>query len=571
LTRFTWCAVVLIAAAILVGCSPDQPSADLVLLNGKIVTVDESMPEAQALAVRGDRIVAVGSGSQMRALIDDNTEVIDLQGKLAIPGFIDSHAHLLSLGTSLQNLDLSEPETWSDIVDLVAETAEVTDSGEWILGRGWHQEKWSRVPKPNVDGLPIHDRLSAVTPNNPVILTHASGHACIANAYAMELAGITAETPDPEGGEIVRDVSGDPIGVFRETAKELIDSVYQTYLAQRTPEQIEIDKREAIKLATDECLANGVTTFHDAGSDFATIDLLRRMADSGLLDIRLWVMIGEPVDSLRRDLSPYRIIGAGNNHLTVRAIKQYIDGALGSHGAWLLEPYDDLPSSTGLNVTPLEELEEAAQIARDNNFQLCVHAIGDRANREILNIYEKVLSGDTAAGRRWRVEHAQHIHPADIPRFGQLGVIAAMQGIHCTSDGPWVPKRIGMERAKENAYVWKDLLQSGAIIANGTDAPVENIDPRAGFLALITRELPDGTRFFPGQCLSRSEALRAYTLNGAYAGFEENLKGSITPGKLADIVVLSGDIMTLPDSEITSTAVVYTIVGGEVKYEKGEE
>jgi predicted amidohydrolase YtcJ len=326
--------------------------------------------------------------------------------------------------------------------------------------------------------------------------------------------------------------------------------------------------RKKINLAMEECLANGVTTFHDAGVSFETIDLFKTMADAGELEIRLYVMISEPIDSLPGRLPQYRMIGVGNNHLTVRAIKRLADGALGSHGAWLLEPYEDMPSSSGLNTTPMDEIRETAVLAAENGFQLCTHAIGDRANREVLDIYRDVCADNpTADDLRWRVEHAQHLHPDDVARFSELGVIAAMQGIHCTSDGPWVPRRIGDERAERGAYVWKDLLASGAVIANGTDAPVEEVDPLANIHALVTRELPDGSQFYPQQCLSREEALRTYTLNGAYAGFEESIKGSITPGKLADIVVLSQDIMTIPESEIPTTEVVLTIASGAVKYD----
>ena len=452
---------------------------------------------------------------------------------------------------------------------IVKEAVQRAQPGEWILGRGWHQEKWDKTPTPNVDGLPFHHDLSKVSPDNPVFLTHASGHSCLANAKAMERAGITKETPDPKGGEIVRDSEGNPIGVFRETAQGLVRRPLRDFLAKRTPEEVEADKRRAIELAEQECISKGVTGFHDAGSSFATIDLFKRLAEEEKLRIRLSVMISEGNERLKQRLSEYKIIGMGNNHLTVYAIKRFMDGALGTHGAWLLEPYTDLPSSTGLNTTPVEVIKETARIAIENDFQLCIHAIGDRANREVLNIYEETFKAyPEKKDLRWRIEHAQHFHPGDIPRFGQLGVIASMQGIACTSDGPWVIKRLGKKRAEEGAYVWQKLMKSGAIICNGTDAPIDDVNPIPGFYALVTRKLKDGTLFYPDQRMSREEALRSYTFDCAYAAFQESILGSLTPGKLADITVLSKDIMTVPDDEILSTEVLYTIIGGKVLYKK---
>jgi predicted amidohydrolase YtcJ len=316
-------------------------------------------------------------------------------------------------------------------------------------------------------------------------------------------------------------------------------------------------------------LANGITTFHDAGASFEDVDLFRQLVDAGELPVRLYVMLSEGNQQLAERIADYRLIGYGDNRLTVRAIKRLIDGALGSHGAWLLEAYDSLPSSTGLNTEPVDVLKETARLAVEHDFQLCTHAIGDRGNRETLDIYSEALAptGDTSA-RRWRIEHAQHIHPDDIPRFGELGVIAAMQGIHCTSDGPWVVKRLGEERARTGAYVWRELLETGAVISNGTDAPVERVDAIASFHATVTRRTASGETFFADQRMTREEALGSYTLAGAYAGFEEDLKGSLEAGKLADITVFSQDILTVPEEEILSTKVDYTIVGGEVVYQR---
>jgi len=550
-------------------CAKKKEPADLVLKNGKIVTVDEVKPEAQAIAVRGDIIVAVGSNRQIKPYLDQATKVIDLEGKLAIPGFIDAHGHFTSLGESKLKLDLMRVKNWDEIVAMVEEAVRKAKPGEWIQGRGWHQEKWDKAPVPNIEGLPLHHSLSIVSPDNPVLLTHASGHASFANAKAMELAGITKMTPDPPGGEIVRDSEGDPIGVFRETAQGLLRRPMAHYVEERTDEEKKAERRQVIELAVQECLSKGVTSFHDAGSSFETIDLFKELAEEGKLGVRLYVMVRDSNERTKELLPEYKFIGLGENHLTVRAIKRAIDGALGPHGAWLLEPYTDLKNSVGLNTTPVDEIKEAAQIAIENGFQVCVHAIGDRANRETLDIFEEAFKAHPdKLDLRWRIEHSQHLHPADIPRFGQLGVVASMQGIHCTSDAPYVIKRLGEKRAEEGAYVWQKLMKSGAIICNGTDVPVEDVDPIACFYATVSRKLKDGTVFYPDQKMSREEALRSYTLNCAYAAFEEDIKGSLTPGKLADITVLSQDIMTIPEEEILSTEVLYTIVGGKVMYQK---
>ncbi len=560
----------LMAMVLLAGCggTPGQ-EADLVLRNGHVVTVDSTRPEAEAVAVLGKRIMAVGSNREISDYIGPETQVIDLDGRLAIPAFIEGHAHFMGLGESKLNLDLTTAANWAEIVDMVAAAAADAEPGEWILGRGWHQEKWNEVPDNLVEGVPTHRDLDAVAPDNPVVLTHASGHSVLVNAAAMRLAGIDRNTPSPEGGAIVHDGAGNPTGLLRDNAESAINRARARAQADQTDEEREAHFREVVQLAAREALSKGIATFHDAGESFATIDGFRRMAEAGELPIRLYVMISEDNDALEARLPDYRWIGLADDHLTVRAIKRWLDGALGSHSAWLLEPYTDMPNSTGLNTVPIRVEERTAQLAMQYGFQLNTHAIGDRANRETLDVYERAYAAHPeVTDPRWRVEHAQHIDPTDIPRFGELGVIASMQGIHATSDMPWVPSRLGEERASTDAYRWQDLWQSGAVVTNGTDAPVEDVDPIPSFWATVARELPDGTVFQPDQRLSRDQALRAYTLNNAYSAFQEDLKGSLTPGKLADITVLSRDIMTIPVDEIRDAVVDYTIVGGRVAYDR---
>ncbi len=545
-----------------------QP-ADLVLRNGKIVTMNSAAPVVQALAVRGGRIAALGAEADTARWIGPGTRVIDLHGMLAIPGFIEGHAHFTAVGEFRMGLDLREARTWDDIVAQVARAARQAKPGEWIIGRGWHQSKWDHAPEPNVEGFPLHASLDKVSPRNPVLLTHASGHAAFVNAMAMKEAGITRETKNPPGGEILKDRQGDPTGLLRERAQGLANRALEASEAKRTPAERAALLRREIETASEDALSKGITTFEDAGSPLATADFIRRMAENHELRLRVWMMLRGSNAELAPKLDQYRTIGAGDNYFTVRAIKRYMDGALGSRGAWLLEPYTDKPESSGLNVEDPADIERAGELAIEHGYQLCVHAIGDRANRETLNIYERIFHEHPAmTGLRWRIEHAQHLSAPDIPRFGQLGVIAAMQGIHCTSDAPYVLLRLGAARAKEGAYVWQKLMKSGAIVGNGTDAPVEDVNPIACFYASVTRRAKDGAYFYPDQRMSREEALRSYTWNNAYAAFEEKLKGSLEAGKLADITVLSQDILTVPDDRILSTRVVYTIVGGQVRFDR---
>jgi predicted amidohydrolase YtcJ len=565
-------AAALAAPALLLVAGSGQTAvepATLVLRNGRIATVDEAKPEAQALAARGDTLVAVGTDEEIAPYVGPRTRVIDLRGRRAVPGFIDAHGHFTGVGDARIVLNLTRVKNWDEVVAMVKEAAARARPGEWIRGRGWHQEKWDRPPAPAVEGFPTHHSLSAASPDNPVVLEHASGHASFANARAMELAGVTRDTKSPAGGDILKDAQGEPTGLFRETADRLLDAAYARARQGMKPEEREAEVRRQIQLADEEAVAKGITSFQDAGSSFETIDVFKKVASEGKLGLRLWVMIRDSNERMTQRLAAYRLVDGYRKHLTVRAIKHTLDGALGSRGAWLLEPYSDLPSSTGLETTPLATVEATARLAMQHDYQLCVHAIGDRANRETLNLFEAAFKAHPEKKDvRWRVEHAQHLSPADIPRFGRLGVIASMQGIHCTSDAVFVPARLGARRSEEGAYVWQKLMKSGAVIANGTDAPVEDVDPIANFYATVTRRLADGSTFYPDQRMSRPEALRSYTWNAAYAAFEEGEKGSLSVGKLADVTVLSKDILTVPEDEIRSARVDFTIVGGEVLHER---
>jgi predicted amidohydrolase YtcJ len=557
--------MLLLISGLTLAAAPDriQPppiqSASLVLTNGKVITVEDTQPEAQAIAVRGDRIAAIGSNADVQRFVGPATEVIDLKGQLVIPGFVEGHAHFMATGEAQLDLKLMPATSWEQIVSMVGEAAKRAKPGEWIVGRGWHQEKWTSRPSPNVEGFPIHTSLDAVSPDNPVLLTHASGHAAFVNARAMAVSDINRSTLNPAGGEILKDAAGNPTGLLRETAANLVGT------ESTDPGRA----RKALELASEEVLSKGITSFQDAGSSFSTIDLMKELIDAGKIRVRLWVMVREGNAREAPLLAKYRTIDYGNAHLTVRAIKRQIDGALGSRGAWLLAPYADKPDSAGLNTTAVSDISESARLALANGYQLCVHAIGDRANRETLDIFEQAFKANPAKrDLRWRIEHAQHLSSADIPRFGQLGVIASMQGIHCTSDAPYVLERLGPQRAEEGAYVWQKLMKSGAVVSNGTDAPVEDVDPIANYYATVTRKTKGGSVFYADQRMSRMEALKSYTLNAAYAAFEDDSRGSLKVGKLADITVLSKDITTIADEDILSSTVTHTIVGGRVLFRK---
>jgi predicted amidohydrolase YtcJ len=545
-----------------VACLPGGPKADLVLRGGKIITLSPDRPVAEAIAVTGERITKVGTTAEINDFVGPETRVIDLEGALAVPGFIDSHAHFMDLGFAELRLDLVGTRSANEITRKLKEAAGEADESDeeaWIQGHGWDQNDWRQKE------FPTAAMLDRVVPDRPVYLTRIDMHVGWANGKAMELAGVDRETPDPDGGEIIRDDEGNPTGVFIDRAKDLI--------TESIPEPSDEARWKAFQRAQEVCLRAGITSVHDAGVGSRDIELYREALTRGELKLALYVMLeGTEPELLARFFSHKPEISP---RLTVRAVKLIADGALGSRGAALLEDYSDRPEWRGITILSGEEVYEVAVRALFAGYQLNVHAIGDRANREVLDAFERAFDEHAEVDDpRFRIEHAQILDELDIPRFAQLGVIASMQGVHCTSDMPWVPDRIGEERAAEGAYVWQKLLLSGAKIANGTDAPVESISALEGLYASITRQDKSGKPaegWFPDQRMSREQALRSYTLDAAYAAFEEQDKGSLEPGKLADITVLSKDILTIQPREILDTDVLYTVVGGEVVYTTPEE
>lgn len=551
-------------------CSTKTP-ADLVIKGGTIYTVNDAAPQVEAVAVSKDRIIFAGNAVDVEKYIGDRTQVIDLQGKVMTPGFIEGHGHLMGLGYSELNLDLMNVKSYEELVDKVKEAVSKAQPGQWIVGRGWHQDKWEKKPEKMVKGFQTHHLLSSVSPNNPVFLSHASGHAAFANAKAMQIAGVNPlsieklKTELGEGGEIILDELGNPTGIFNERAQILI----REFIPDNTKET----NTQALDLAMKACLRNGITSFHDAGASKENIALYKEFKQSGKLLIRLYAMI----TGLDRDLI-YQYYKSGpeidsTGSLTIRAIKLNCDGALGSRGAWLLEPYTDRKDFSGMPTISMDTVLKTSRDALKYGFQVCSHAIGDRANREILDRYEIAFNENPEKAKlaRYRIEHAQHLSPTDILRFGKLGVIPAMQAIHLSSDRPWALERLGEKRIKDGAYMWQSLLKSGAKIVNGTDVPVEPINPIASFFASVTRQTLKGEPvggYESDEKMTREQALRSYTLDAAYGAFEENLKGSIEVGKLADFTIFTRDLMKIPNEELLTTEVAITIVGGKVLFEK---
>ena len=546
-------------------CTSKEP-ADLVIKGGRIYTVNSNNEVAEAIAVTGDRIAFVGSNTEVTEFIGDETEVIDLKGKTLTPGFIEGHGHLMGVGYNELNLDLANVESYQEMIERVKLAVARSAPGEWIIGRGWHQDKWDVKPDIMVKGFPVHAARSEVSPDNPVFLRHASGHAGFANAKAMEISGVNAlslekyKNEEGEGGEVIRDALGNPTGLFNERAMNLID--------EHIPDNTRETDARALELAIKACHENGITSFHDAGARRNEIELYQEFKRDGKLGVRLYVMVTGGDPSLVYEWLKRGPEIDSNGVLTVRSIKLNCDGALGSRGAWLLEPYTDRPDFSGMATLPMDTVMKISREALKHNFQVCSHAIGDRANREILDRYENAFREDpsNAGDHRFRIEHAQHIDPADIPRFAALGVIPAMQAIHMSSDRPWAIDRLGERRIKEGAYMWQALLTSGARIVNGTDAPVEPLNPIPSFYAAVTRKTlkrePEGG-YEPEQKMTRSQALQSYTIDAAYGAFEEMIKGSIEPGKLADFTIFTHNLMTIPEDSILQTKVFMTIVGGK--------
>ncbi len=566
--RYLFC--ILLSAA-LFSCSKKHDVADLIIRGGKIYTAVDSQPNVEAVALKGDKIIFAGSEKEADEFKNDQTKIIDLLGKTMTPGFIEGHGHLLGLGFQELTLNLADTKSYDEVVERVKEAVSKSKPGDWIIGRGWHQDRWDKRPTKLVKGFQTHELLSSVSPNNPVYLTHASGHAAFANEKAMEIAGVNQLSKEKlqkdlgEGGEIIRDPLGNPTGIFVEHAQSLVSK----FIPSSTTETLS----KAYELAMDACLRNGITSFHDAGIGHDNLDLLKKFKKENKLKVRLYEMLSGSDKSLVAEYFKKGIEVDSTHWLTVRSVKLYSDGALGSRGAWLLAPYSDRDETSGMPLMSMDSLLKMSREGLKTGFQICTHAIGDRANREILDRYEITFkeNPDKAKDARFRIEHAQHIDPQDIPRFAKLGVIPAMQAIHLSSDRPWAIDRLGEKRIKESAYMWQSLLKSGARIVNGTDVPVEPINPIACFFASVTRQTLKGEPiggYESEEKMTRAQALRSYTLDAAYGAFEEDIKGSIAVGKLADFTVFSQDLMTTPDDKILLTEVVMTIVGGKIFYEK---
>ena len=537
--------------------SAQNAPADLIFHNAKIYTSDEANPRAEAIAIRGDRIAAVGSSADILKLKGSATRVVDARGAAILPGLHDAHGHFTGLGASLQVLRLRGTTSWEQIVGMVRRRAASARHGEWIQGRSWDQNDWP------VKEFPSHEMLTNAAPNNPVYLTRVDGHAAMVNKAALDAAGVTKDTKDPEGGRILRDAQGNPTGVLVDQAMRLVSRNIPSVSQAQLEEQILLADAEARKL--------GLTMVHDAGANTEVVEAYKRLIDAGKLQTRLYVMLRGPMSMLKPHFDKGPITNYGNHRLAVRAVKISADGALGSRGAALLEPYSDEAGNSGLLVNPPEEVYAQTLAASKAGFQMCVHAIGDRANRMVMDTFERVQKEVPGSRNlRMRNEHSQILDAAEIPRFAKLNVIASMQATHATSDLPWAPTRLGEARVEEGGYVWQKLLKSGAIIANGSDFPVEEPNPMLGLYASITRQDPSGNPpngWQPDQRLSREETLRSFTLHAAFAAHAEKDLGSLTPGKLADLVVLSKDVMTVAPKEILSTTVTTTVIGGKVVYE----
>ncbi len=534
--------------------SSDTP--DLILTGGTIHTLDPARPKAEAVAIRGGRIIYVGDSAGLTSIKGPATRTINLSGLTIVPGLTDAHGHLAGLGFSLARLDLVGTESAAQVAGLVKRKAATLAPGDWITGRGWDQNDW------RVTSFPTRKELDAAAPDHPVALERIDGHATWVNSRALLLAGITKHTPAPSGGQIIRDEGGEPTGIFVDNAEDLILS--------KIPGPSRDQTREALTRSMRKCLEAGLTQVHDAGVSEVGLDLYREILVAGDFPFRVYAMLSDDDALLADHFAKGPEIGLGDHRLTVRTVKVYMDGALGSRGAALLAPYQDDSANTGLLRTQPERLTRIARQAVQRGFQIAVHAIGDRGNRLALDALQAALRDGAGHDLRFRIEHVQTLAPEEFPRFASLGIIASMQPTHATSDMYWAEERLGAERVK-GAYAWRTLLDSGARLVCGSDFPVESEKPLLGFYAAVTRQdakgLPEGG-WFPRQRLTRDEALACFTSWPAYAAFEEELRGMIAPGRLADMTVLTKDIMTVPPAEILETAVAMTIVGGRIAYEK---
>ena len=530
--------------------------ADLIVTNARIYTVDDSRPVVAAMAVRDGRITFTGSLREAMALKGATTRVLDVGGRTVIPGMVDAHAHLLGLGQALRVVNLVGAKSYDEVIARVVARGKDIPAGQWITGRGWDQNQWGDTR------FPTHDALSRALPSNPVYLTRVDGHAGLANAAAMRAANVTAASKDPSGGRIERAANGDPTGVFIDNAKPLVE--------RSIPGLTKEETRQAIRSAIRESQRWGLVGLHDAGESRSTIDLMEEMAKAGEIPFRLYVMIGDDSAAVTHYLARGPQSGLYDNHLWIRAIKLYADGALGSRGAALLEPYADDANNKGLLLSAPAHIQDVATRALRAGFQVNTHAIGDRGNRLVLDAYDAALTKNPKADHRFRVEHAQVIHHDDIPRFAQLGVIPSMQAVHQTSDMYWAGNRLGAGRLL-GAYAWRSLLETGIVIPNGSDFPVEAVNPLLSFHSAVARQ--DAENWPAGgwlaeQKMTRDEALKSMTIWPAFSAFQESTMGSLTAGKLADFVVLDRDIMTVADRDILGTSVIATYIGGKAVYER---
>jgi len=538
---------------------PSAAPADLIVTNARVYTADEARPLAEAFAVRDGRIVFVGSRQEAAVLKGTSTRVIDADGRTVIPGMVDAHAHFGGLAQKLRSVDLVGTRSYDEVIARVQARAKSLPAGTWIEGRGWDQNAWGDTR------FPTHDKLTAALPDHPVVLTRVDGHASLVNMAAMRLAAVTAASKDPSGGKILRDAQSNPTGVFIDNAKELV--------GRKVPDATPAQFRAALGDAVREIHRWGLTGVHDAGASKSAIDLYEQMAQSNELNLRLYVMIGDDSAALEHYMGVGPRSALYNGQLWVRSIKLYADGAMGSRGAALLEPYSDDPNNTGLLLSAPAHIRDVAERALKAGFQVNTHAIGDRGNRVVLDAYEAALRTVPTVDHRFRVEHAQTLNYDDIPRFAQLGVIPSMQASHQSSDMYWIGKRLGPTRVL-GAYAWRSLLNSGVVIPNGSDFPVELVNPLISFHASISRQdandWPAGG-WLPEQRMTREEALRSMTLWPAYAAFQEKDMGSLTNGKYADFVILDQDIMRVPAELVLRTKVVATYVGGKQVYSQPRE